>query len=131
MSSVTNTESTEKKRILVAEDDPAIATLLLRVLRQHYDAVHAADGPSALKLAADQPSPHLLLLDVMLPGADGYLVAARVRAIPHLKHVPIIFLTARTAAPDVIRGIQHGARHYIHKPFKIDDVLSKIKKTIG
>lgn len=131
MSSAISNENTPKKRILVAEDDAAIATLLVRVLRQHYDVVHAPDGPTALQLAADLPSPQLLLLDVMLPGADGYLIATRVRAMPHMKNVPIIFLTARTSAPDVIRGIQHGARHYIHKPFKIDDVLSKIKKTIG
>jgi DNA-binding response OmpR family regulator len=120
-----------QKRILIAEDDAAIATMLLKVLRQHYEVIHAADGPTALSLAAEMPSPQLLMLDVMLPGADGYVVASRVRAIPHLKNVPIIFLTARTAAGDVIRGIQHGARHYIHKPFKIDDVLAKVKKTIG
>lgn len=121
----------DKKRIVLAEDDAAIATLLLRVLRQHYDVEHAPDGPTALEIAFKRPTPHLFLLDVMLPGADGYLVASRVRADPHLRAVPIIFLTARTAATDVIRGIQHGARHYIHKPFKIDDVLAKIKKTIG
>lgn len=115
----------------MAEDDAAIATLLLHVLGRHYDVVHAADGLTAVKLAGETPAPQLLLLDVMLPGADGYVVASRARAIPHLKSVPIIFLTARTAAPDVIRGIQHGARHYIHKPFKIEDVLAKIKKTIG
>lgn len=120
-----------KKRVLVAEDDSAIATLLVRVLGQHYEVVHAADGTRALALAAEEPAPSLLLLDVMLPGADGYTIATRVRDIRHLKNVPIIFLTARTAVPDVIRGIQHGARHYIHKPFKIDDVLAKVKKTIG
>lgn len=120
-----------KKRVLIAEDDSAIATLLVRVLGQHYEVVHAADGTRALALAAEEPAPALLLLDVMLPGADGYTIATRVRDIRHLKNVPIIFLTARTAVPDVIRGIQHGARHYIHKPFKIDDVLAKVKKTIG
>jgi DNA-binding response OmpR family regulator len=129
--SAPTTKDVKKKRILVAEDDAAIAMLLVKVLQQHYDVVHAADGPSALARAAESPPPQLLLLDVMLPGADGYQVASRVRAIPHLKGVPIIFLTARTAAGDVIRGIQSGARHYIHKPFKIDDVVAKVRKTLG
>jgi DNA-binding response OmpR family regulator len=129
--SAPNPQAPTKKRILVAEDDAAIATLLVRVLSQHFDVVHAPDGIAALKKAAELPPPQLLLLDVMLPGADGYVVAQRARAIPHLKQVPIIFLTARTGAPDVIRGIQHGARHYIHKPFKIEEVLTKIKKTLG
>jgi putative two-component system response regulator len=129
--SAPNPQAPTKKRILVAEDDAAIATLLVRVLSQHFDVVHAEDGISALKKAAELPPPQLLLLDVMLPGADGYIVAQGARAIPHLKQVPIIFLTARTAVPDVIRGIQHGARHYIHKPFKIEEVLTKIKKTLG
>lgn len=129
--SASNPEPPRKKRILLAEDDAAIAALLLRVLRPHYDVVHAADGQSAILLAAESPVPELLLLDVMLPAADGYLVASRARAIPHLKNVPIIFLTARAAPNDVIRGIQHGARHYIQKPFRIEEVLSKIRKTIG
>ena len=130
MSATPNTAST-RKRILVAEDDPAIATLLVRVLSQHFEVVHAADGLSAVRVASQLPAPNLLLLDVMLPGADGYVVAQRVRALDHMKQVPIIFLTARTSPLDVIRGIQHGARHYIHKPFKIDDVLSKVKKSLG
>lgn len=120
-----------RKRILLAEDDAAIATLLTRVLGRDYDLVHATDGPKALKLAAEQPQPDLLLLDVMMPGLDGLAVAAHVRALPHLKNVPIIFLTAKTGATDVIRGIQSGARHYIQKPFKIEEVVAKVKKTLG
>jgi DNA-binding response OmpR family regulator len=120
-----------RKRIIVAEDDAAIATLLTRVLSQHYDVTHAASGSLALELAAEGTPPSLFMLDVMMPDLDGFAVAAKLRAIPQLKQVPIIFLTARTAPTDIIRGIQTGARHYIQKPFKIDDVLSKVKKTIG
>jgi DNA-binding response OmpR family regulator len=120
-----------RKRILLAEDDAAIAALLTKVLGRTYDLVHATDGEKALGLAAQQPPPDLLLLDVMMPALDGLTVAARVRALPHLKNVPIIFLTAKTGATDVIRGIQSGARHYIQKPFKIDEVVAKVKKTIG
>jgi DNA-binding response OmpR family regulator len=67
----------------------------------------------------------------MMPDLDGFGVARGLKAIPAVKQVPIIFLTARTSPTDIIKGIQTGARHYIQKPFSIEDVLSKVKKTLG
>jgi DNA-binding response OmpR family regulator len=120
-----------RRRIVVAEDDPAIASMLAKVLAPLYDVSIAHDGKTALLLAAQQPRPALLMLDVMMPGLDGLGVAAEVRKNAELKSVPIIFLTAKSGATDVIKGIQSGARHYITKPFKIDDVLAKVKKALG
>jgi DNA-binding response OmpR family regulator len=120
-----------RKRIVIAEDDPAIASLLHKVLSPHYDVVVAHDGRQALALAGQQPRPALLLLDVMMPGLDGLGVATQIKKSAELKGIPIIFLTAKTGAADVIKGIQSGARHYITKPFKIDDVLAKVKKALG
>jgi DNA-binding response OmpR family regulator len=77
------------------------------------------------------PRPDLLLLDIMMPGLDGLDVARRVRLNPELKKIPIIFLTAKSTPGDVIKGIQHGARSYITKPFKLDEVLSKVKKALN
>lgn len=105
--------------------------MLEKVLSQHYDVSLASDGRQALVLAAQPPRPALLLLDVMMPGLDGHAVAAEVKKHPELKSVPIIFLTAKSGATDVIKGIQSGARHYITKPFKIDEVLAKVKKALG
>ena len=122
---------TPLKRIVVAEDDPAIAGILLKVLSQFYDVVMTSDGSSALAAAAKLPPPDLLLLDVMMPGMDGHSVAAAARALPGLKSVPIIFLTAKTGPADVIKGIQSGARHYITKPFKIDDLVQRVKRALG
>jgi len=119
------------KRIVVAEDDPAIGGMLLKVLSQYYDVVVTTDGPAAVAAASKQPPPDLLLLDVMMPGMDGHAVAAAVRLLPGLKSVPIIFLTAKTGPAEVIKGIQSGARHYLTKPFKIDDLVMKVKKAIG
>lgn len=119
------------KRILIAEDDPAICTMLSKVLSQHYDVVVTSDGKSALALAGESPAPDLLLLDVMMPGLDGHAVAAAVRQLPGLKAIPIIFLTAKTGPSEVIKGIQSGARHYITKPFKIDDLVLRVKKALG
>lgn len=119
-----------KKLVLVAEDDPSIATMLLRILRQNYEVVHVSDGAAALARAGSQPRPDLLILDIMMPNMDGLEVSRRVRLNPELKKVPIIFLTAKSTPTDVIKGIQHGARSYITKPFKLDDVLSKVKKAL-
>ena len=120
-----------RKRIVIAEDDPAISTMLGKVLSQFYDVTVTSDGPMALAAARQTPAPDLLLLDVMMPGMDGHAVAAAVRQLPGLKSVPIIFLTAKTGPAEVIKGIQSGARHYIAKPFKIDDLVSRVKRAIG
>lgn len=118
------------KRILVAEDDPSIASLLERALKEHFEVKVVHDGNAAVSEAA-QWQPHLLLLDVMMPGLDGLAVAKHLKTIPAMKSTPIIFITAKDGSMDVIKGIQHGARHYITKPFKLDGVVQKIKKSLG
>jgi DNA-binding response OmpR family regulator len=130
MSGAPPNQTKTRKRVLVADDDPAISRLLERVLAREYDVYASSDGSGALSLA-QKVRPHLMLLDVMMPGLDGFAVAARVRADAELKGVPIIFLTARDGPLDTIKGIQAGARHYMTKPFKIDDLLSKVKKILG
>jgi len=119
------------KRIVIAEDDPSIAAMLDKVLSQFYEVIVTHDGAAALAVAAQSPAPDLFLLDVMMPSMDGHAVAAAVRRLPGLKSVPIIFLTAKTGPSEVIKGIQSGARHYITKPFKIDDLVQRVKKAIG
>jgi DNA-binding response OmpR family regulator len=120
----------EKKRILVAEDDPAIASMLVKILDARYEVHHAESGTAALALA-DRVKPHLALLDVMMPGLDGYATAQRLRLLPGLKSIAIVFLTAKSGPMDVVKGIQSGARFYLAKPFKIDELLAKVKKALG
>ena len=119
-----------KKRILVAEDDPAIATMLVKILDVRYE-VHRADSGTAALALADRVKPHLALLDVMMPGLDGYATAQQLRLLPGLKNVAIIFLTAKSGPMDVVKGIQAGARFYLAKPFKMDELLAKVKKALG
>lgn len=123
-------QKTVKRRILVAEDDEAIARMLVKVLGSRYIVERAVDGTHAIALATKNP-PHLILLDVMMPGLDGYAVAKQLKLVPTLRAVPIIFLTAKSDASDVVKGIQSGARHYLTKPFKVEDLLAKVKKTLG
>ncbi len=130
MSGAPPTPPKTKKRVLVADDDPSISRLLERVLAREYDVYASSDGSGALSLA-QKVRPHLMIFDVMMPGLDGFSLAQRVRGISELKNTPIIFLTARDGPLDTIKGIQAGARHYMTKPFKIDDLLSKVKKILG
>lgn len=130
MSRITPSSPPAKKRILIADDDAAISRLLERILAREFDVVSASDGTNALALAVET-KPQLLILDVMMPGMDGYTLAQRIRQLPDLKAVPIIFLTARDGPLDTIKGIQAGARYYLTKPFKIEDLVAKVKKTLG
>ena len=124
-------QTVRKKRILIAEDDRDIAALLERLLISEYEVLVTRDGASAIAAANAQNTLDLLLLDVMMPGIDGVTVAQTVRGFAAHKKVPIIFITAKDGPMDVVRGIQAGARSYITKPFKLPDVLAKVKKALG
>jgi len=119
-----------KKRVLVVEDDDAIGTMITKMLGKTYDVERAADGAEGLA-AATRFLPQLVVLDVMMPGIDGYATAQRMRSVPALKNVAIIFLTAKGGPMDVVKGIQAGARFYLTKPFKMDDLLAKVRKALG
>ncbi len=130
MSSQAQPPKANRRRILVVEDDEAIARMLLKVLGTRYAVDHAGDGNQAIAMATKVP-PHLIMMDVMMPGLDGFAAAKKLRALPSMRAVPIIFLTAKSAPADVVKGIQAGARHYLTKPFKVDDLLAKVKKSLG
>jgi DNA-binding response OmpR family regulator len=123
-------DAKSKKRVLVVEDDDAIATLLQKMLEARYEVKRTRNGNEALALVTTY-LPNLVLLDVMMPGLDGYATAQQMRLLPQLKTLPIIFLTAKGGAMDVVKGIQSGARFYVTKPFKMDDLLAKVRKALG
>jgi len=121
------------KTVLVAEDDPSVRGLVVKALRaKGYEIVEAADGLKASELLGQLAAPpDLLICDVMMPTIDGFSLAKLVRARRELKHIPIIFLTAKTAPGDVAAGINLGARHYIQKPFSVKDLLDKVEKLLA
>jgi two-component system OmpR family response regulator len=117
------------RRVLIVEDDVAIAELLTKTLARFYEVRVVNDGGQALTVAAAY-RPDIILLDVNLPNKDGFAIATAMKVAPGLGKIPIIFLTAQDRSLDVVKGIQVGAKHYIAKPFKLDDVLSKVKKLV-
>lgn len=113
-------------RVLVVDDDPALRAMLEMVLELEGMEVRvAANGHEALEqLALERPD--VLVLDVMMPGLDGWGVAERVRQDPRLADLPIIFCTAKTGADATWRGWQLGAASYVAKPFDNDALLAQI-----
>jgi two-component system OmpR family response regulator len=119
----------DQKKILIVEDDPAIAELLAHALRRVYAVTTVTNGTEGLAVASRE-RPDLVMLDVNLPGMDGFAIAEALKGSDALRRTPIIFLTARDHSLDVIRGINAGAKHYITKPFKLDEVMIKVQKLI-
>jgi DNA-binding response OmpR family regulator len=121
-----------RKRVLVVDDDSSVRTLVVRALQSKaYETIEASDGISAAELLGRaERLPDLLICDVMMPTIDGFSLARLIKTNAKLRMLPIIFLTAKTGAPDVVQGISLGARHYVQKPFSVKDLLDKVEKTI-
>ncbi|MEN9676732.1 MAG: hypothetical protein RIS76_2628 [Verrucomicrobiota bacterium] len=112
-------------RILVIEDEPKVARFLERGLRQQSYAVDVAgDGEEGLQLAGDHPY-DLIVLDVMLPGRDGFGVLRELRAARQATRV--LMLTARDGLADRVRGLDLGADDYLVKPFDLDEFLARVR----
>ncbi|OJX38318.1 MAG: hypothetical protein BGO78_09945 [Chloroflexi bacterium 44-23] len=112
--------------ILVIEDDDIVARTIERVLRGNdFQVTIARSGVEGLQIARRIP-PELVILDVVMPGMDGYTVCREMRADPLLQEVPILFLTAKSKDEDKIIGFKAGADDYLGKPFNIDELLLRI-----
>jgi two-component system, OmpR family, alkaline phosphatase synthesis response regulator PhoP len=115
------------KTILVIEDDEEIIGLLRFNLENHgYRVMTADEGKKGLDFAK-KLKPDLILLDIMLPGIDGYEVCRSLRAHEGMENIPIIMITARSEELDVVLGLELGADDYVTKPFSIRELLSRIK----
>lgn len=119
------------EKILVVEDDSTIRTLLGMALQGagYADVTMAGRGDDGLE-AVRRDRPDLVLLDVMLPGLDGFAVARRIRATAELAATRIIMLTARTEPEDICRGLEAGADDYVTKPFDRQVLLARIKAVL-
>ena len=114
----------DKKKILVVEDEKAIADILVfNLQREGYDTLVAYDGADGLHAALEQ-APDLVLLDVMLPSMDGFEVLRHIR---EKQDTPIIMLTAREEETDKVLGLELGADDYITKPFSMRELMARIK----
>src|SRR5664280_578322 len=112
-------------KILIVEDDPTIGRFVeLELEHAEYEVTRCIDGECALE-ALDKMTPDLVILDIMLPGADGVEIAGTIRG--RGLNMPILMLTARSETQDVVRGFDAGADDYLRKPFEIPELLSRVR----
>ncbi len=117
-----------KETILVVDDSKENIDTLTELLFQ-FDVVAETDGGKALEKLFRKPV-DLILLDITMPGMDGFQVCKRIKGTSGLKHIPVIFLTGRTATADIVHGFEVGGVDYITKPFKSPELLARIKTHI-
>ncbi len=115
-----------KPTVLVVDDTPDNLTLMSELLMDRYRVRVANSGERALKIAASDDVPDLILLDIMMPGMDGYEVCARLKAEAATRDIPVIFLTAKVTVEDEERGLALGAVDYITKPISPPIVLARV-----
>jgi two-component system OmpR family response regulator len=118
-------DTAEGTRVLVVDDEPSICEVISMALRyQGFSVETAANGREAI-VAVGRFRPHLMILDVMLPDMEGFDVAERLGA--QRAGVPIIFLTARDATEDKVRGLSGGGDDYMTKPFSLEELIARIR----
>jgi len=119
-------QNNQKKTVLLVDDAPANIQAVNSILKDIYKIRIATNGAKALELVKVAPSPDLVLLDVSMPGMDGYEVCTRLKADPETRDVPVIFLTGQTEIEDETHGFDVGAVDYIHKPFSPAVVKARV-----
>jgi len=120
----------KKPRVLIVEDESSIAELIAVNLRHNgFDPIWAEDGEAAQR-EIDTLAPDLILLDWMLPGQSGLVLARQWRKEARTKAIPILMLTARGDEPDKIAGLDAGADDYITKPFSTQEMLARIRAVL-
>jgi DNA-binding response OmpR family regulator len=119
------------KVVLVVEDDISIRAIVSKSLQAKFDVYEASDGLVASEILSRMPKPDLLICDVMMPNVDGFTFVRMLKSDNALKGLPIIFLTAKSAPSDVVKGIQLGAKYYLQKPFNVSELVDKVTKMLA
>jgi serine phosphatase RsbU (regulator of sigma subunit) len=119
-----------QKLILIVDDTPTNIGVISGALKDSYKTKIATNGEKALTLASAEEKPDLILLDVVMPGMDGYEVCSRLKSDPATAEIPVIFLTGQTDAEDETRGFAVGAVDYVHKPFSPAVVRARVRSHI-
>lgn len=131
MATLTNAASTKNATILCIEDNPDNRMLVKRILEADgYHFLEAHNASTALELI-DANIPDLILMDINMPDIDGYTLTARLRAMPQMKYVPILALTANVMKGDCERSLAAGCDGYIEKPIDVDGLPKQISRFLA
>ena len=133
-------EGEKKPKVLIVDDTPENIQVLMGTLKDQYAIVAAINGEKALKMAVAEPRPDLILLDIMMPGMDGFEVCSRLKSDPKTRDIPVIFLSALDDTANKVKGFVTGAVDYISKPFQPEEVhvrvnthvtMSRLKRSLA
>lgn len=120
----------KKKLILIVDDNPENIKVLGNLLKNNdYEVGASLDGNKAFEFIKNEV-PDLILLDVMMPGMNGFEVCEELKANVETRHIPIIFLTAKTSTEDIVKGFNVGGVDYVSKPFNSEELLARVKTHI-
>ncbi len=120
-------EIDKKSKVLIVDDTPENIQILMGTLKDQYAIVAAINGEKALRIALADPRPDLILLDIMMPGMDGFEVCSRLKSDPKTRDIPVIFLSALDDTGSKLKGFAAGAVDYISKPFQPEEVQVRVK----
>ena len=126
-----SSNSGNRAKILVVEDEADVRSMVRMLLAQLGEIRDAEDGAQALEIISSGFAPDVIVSDMMMPRVDGTALAKELKKNPKTAKILLVFLTAKTGAKDVIAGINAGARHYVTKPFRAEDLLGKVRKALG
>lgn len=119
----------KKIKLLLAEDEPSLAQIVKETLEtRSFEVFHALNGEEAFEIYKNN-QPEVLVLDVMMPKKDGFTLAKEIRKTN--KHIPIIFLTAKSQTQDVLDGFNHGGNDYLKKPFSMEELIVRIHSLLN
>ncbi|RWB73374.1 MAG: response regulator transcription factor [Mesorhizobium sp.] len=120
-----------KARVLICDDDPLLLELMeFRLRAKGYEVIKAVDGAEALE-KAKHDAPDVVVLDAMMPKADGLEVLARIKGDPALSDTPVVMLTARKGQKDIVSALDKGADDYLVKPFIPEELLARLARLIA
>ncbi len=123
------TQEAKYKVLIIDDEDDIIGLLTLHLKMKNYQVISAIDGVKGLQVA-EAERPDIILLDVMMPGIDGFEVCKRLKEKPVTVDIPIIFLTARNQADDRVKGLMSGADDYMIKPFDFDELELRVRRSL-
>lgn len=115
-----------RSRVLIVDDAPENLRILSESLRGDYTIMFAKSGQDALRLAGSEPYPDIILLDVIMPGMNGYEVCQKLKESPQTRDIPVMFITAQNEEADEATGLSLGAQDYIKKPFQASLVRNRV-----
>lgn len=121
----------DKRKVLIADDEPNIVTALEFLLkRAGYDVRTATNGEEALALV-ESYAPDLVLIDIMMPGKSGYEVCQRMRERPEWRHIKIVMVTAKGREAEISKGLSLGADLYVTKPFSTQELIAAVDRLLA